>query len=195
MSRIVQPQIYRVSFLLIALVLSFLLFPAVKGSRGRVTALDWVLIALDDRGTRLAARRFRPVRLSRRRTRRSIDLICGTPDDSGRARSNAPHGRAGSCPCRRSSSSSTRYYGPLLDSIGLGLFAHRGYPLDRLVGSLYMTLEGIFGVPLDVAATYIVLFTIYGAVLQYLRRGTFFLDWAMAASGRSRQRRRRRAAR
>ena len=33
-----------------------------------------------------------------------------------------------------------------------------------------MTLEGIFGVPLDVAATYIVLFTIYGAVLRVLRR-------------------------
>ena len=34
---IVQPQIYRVSFLLLALVLSFLLFPAVKGSRGRAS--------------------------------------------------------------------------------------------------------------------------------------------------------------
>ena len=76
------------------------------------------------------------------------------------------------------------YYGPLLDSVGLGLFAHRGYPLDRLVGSLYMTLEGIFGVPLDVAATYIVLFTIYGAVLQFSGAGRFFLDWAMAVSGR-----------
>ena len=42
---IVQPQIYRVSFLLLALVLSFLLFPTVKGSRGGVTAFDWTLIA------------------------------------------------------------------------------------------------------------------------------------------------------
>src|ERR1044071_2558616 len=48
-----------------------------------------------------------------------------------------------------------------------------------------MTLEGIFGVPLDVAATYIVLFTIYGAVLEYSGAGRFFLDWAMAATGRS----------
>ena len=29
-----------------------------------------------------------------------------------------------------------------------------------------MTLEGIFGVPLDVTATYIILFTIYGAILD-----------------------------
>ena len=60
--------------------------------------------------------------------------------------------------------------GPLLDQIGLDLIAHRGYGPARLVGTLYMTLEGIFGVPLDVAATYIILFTIYGAVLGRQRR-------------------------
>ena len=77
--------------------------------------------------------------------------------------------------------------GPLFDRIGLPLLAHRGYALDRLVGTLYMTLEGIFGVPLDVAATYIVLFTIYGAVLEHSRApARFFIDWAMAAMGRSR---------
>ena len=48
-----------------------------------------------------------------------------------------------------------------------------------------MTLEGIFGVPLDVAATYIVLFTIYGAVLEHSGAGRFFVDWATAAIGRS----------
>jgi hypothetical protein len=37
---------------------------------------------------------------------------------------------------------------------------HKGYDLERLVGQTYMGIEGIFGVPLDVAATYIVLFTI-----------------------------------
>jgi TRAP transporter 4TM/12TM fusion protein len=77
------------------------------------------------------------------------------------------------------------YFGPVLDIVGLGLFAHRGYSLDRLIGSLYMTLEGIFGIPLDVAATYIVLFTIYGAVLQFSGAARFFLDWSMAATGRS----------
>ncbi len=43
----------------------------------------------------------------------------------------------------------------------------------------------MFGVPLDVAATYIILFTIYGAVLERSGAGRFFIDWAMAASGRS----------
>jgi TRAP transporter 4TM/12TM fusion protein len=77
------------------------------------------------------------------------------------------------------------YYGPLLDRIGLDLVAHRGYSIGRLVGTLYMTLEGIFGVPLDVTATYIILFTIYGAILEYSGAGRFFVDWTMAAIGRS----------
>lgn len=64
-------------------------------------------------------------------------------------------------------------------------FDHRGYRLERLVGQNYLTLEGIFGIPLDVAATFIVLFTIYGAVLEYSGAGKFFIDWAFAAMSRS----------
>src|SRR6185503_19905219 len=71
------------------------------------------------------------------------------------------------------------YYGPLLDRVGLDLIAHRGYSIARLVGTLYMTLEGIFGVPLDVTATYIILFTIYGAILEYSGAGRFFVDRAI----------------
>jgi TRAP transporter 4TM/12TM fusion protein len=76
--------------------------------------------------------------------------------------------------------------GPAFDRIGLSLLAHRGYGADRLIGTLYMTLEGVFGVPLDVAATYIVLFTIYGAVLEHSGAGAFFINWSLAATGRSR---------
>ena len=78
------------------------------------------------------------------------------------------------------------YLGPLFDLIGLGAIAHRGYYADRLVGTLYMTLDGIFGVPLEVAATYIVLFSVYGAVLEHSGAGKFFIDWSLAAMGRSR---------
>jgi TRAP transporter 4TM/12TM fusion protein len=72
--------------------------------------------------------------------------------------------------------------GPWLSSIGLAGIAHRGYDLPRLVGNLYMTLEGIYGVPLDVAVTYIILFSIYGAVLERSGAGTFFLNFAMSFS-------------
>ncbi len=64
-------------------------------------------------------------------------------------------------------------------------FDHRGYSVPRIAAQNYLTLEGIFGVPLDVAATFIILFTIYGAVLEYSGAGKFFLDWSFAALGRS----------
>ena len=73
-----------------------------------------------------------------------------------------------------------------MELVGLEIFAHRGYSVTRLVGTLYMTLEGIFGVPLGVASTYIVLFTIFGAMLQHSGAGQFFITWTMALFGRSR---------
>lgn len=60
---------------------------------------------------------------------------------------------------------------------------HRGYSIDRIVGRMYMTLEGIFGVPTDVASTFIILFTIYGAFLDRSGAGQFFIDFAFSAMG------------
>ena len=62
-------------------------------------------------------------------------------------------------------------------------WTHKGYDVDRLVGSLYMTLEGIFGTAVDVSSTLIILFTIYGAVLQYTGAGKFFIDFSFAVMG------------
>src|SRR6266540_7479253 len=64
-----------------------------------------------------------------------------------------------------------------------GSWAHRSYEVDRLVGHLYMTLEGIFGVAIDVSSSRIILFTIYGAVLQFSGAGKFFIDFSFAAMG------------
>ena len=60
---------------------------------------------------------------------------------------------------------------------------HRGYDLERIVGRMYMTLEGIFGVPIDVAATFIILFTIYGSFLDKSGAGQFFIDFSFSALG------------
>ena len=62
-------------------------------------------------------------------------------------------------------------------------WTHRGYDLARLVGHMYMTLEGIFGTAVDVSATLIILFTIYGAFLQYSGAGKFFLDFSFSLLG------------
>ena len=62
-------------------------------------------------------------------------------------------------------------------------WTHRGYDVERLVGHMYMTLEGIFGTALDVSATLIILFTLYGAFLQQSGAGKFFIDFSFAATG------------
>ncbi len=72
------------------------------------------------------------------------------------------------------------YIGPSLPAP----WTHRGYDLERIVGHMYMTLEGIFGTPIDVSSTFIILFTIYGAMLEYSGAGKFFIDFSFAAMGK-----------
>jgi TRAP transporter 4TM/12TM fusion protein len=181
---IVQPQVYRVSFLLVALVLTFLLFPMRRGSRRGVSAVDWTLVAATvvAFGWPLAA--FSTF-IYRAADPWTIDVILGVAAIA--IVLEATRRSVGwILPATASAFLIYAYAGPQFDRIGLPMLAHRGYGLERLVGTLYMTLEGLFGVPLDVAATYIVLFTIYGAVLEQSGAGGFFINWATAAIGRSR---------
>jgi TRAP transporter 4TM/12TM fusion protein len=62
-------------------------------------------------------------------------------------------------------------------------WTHRGYDLSRLVGHLFITLEGIFGTAVDVSSTLIIMFTIYGAFLQHSGAGKFFIDFSMSLMG------------
>jgi TRAP transporter 4TM/12TM fusion protein len=48
---------------------------------------------------------------------------------------------------------------------------------------MYMTLEGIFGVAVDVSSSLIILFTIFGAFLQYSNAGKFYIDFSFSAMG------------
>ena len=180
---IVQPQVYRVSFLLLTLTLTFLLYPASRRSRARVTAADWLLIGLA--GVALG---WPIVDLNqfvyRAATPNRVDLVLGIATTV--LVLEATRRTIGLIlPITAVAFLAYGYYGPWLELIGLDLIAHRGYETARLVGTLYMTLEGIFGVPLDVAATYIVLFTIFGSVLAHSGAGQFFINWALSAFGRS----------
>ncbi|ART99877.1 TRAP transporter permease [Yoonia vestfoldensis] len=65
-----------------------------------------------------------------------------------------------------------------------GILSHRGASVDRLVGQLYLGQEGIFGLPLGVAATYVFMFVLFGAFLEVTGAGKFFIDLAFAATGR-----------
>ncbi len=183
---IVQPQIYRVSFLLIALVLIFMLVPRSRrgAAANRIERLDWLLVA----GT-IAALSW-PIYDFRQFVYRAadplpIDVVLGLATIA--LLLEATRRAVGwILPATAIAFLVYGWAGPVFDRIGLTLIAHRGYEWDRLVGTLYLTLEGIFGVPLDVASTYIILFTIYGAVLEHSGAGRFFIDWSMAAMGRSR---------
>ncbi|NML43075.1 TRAP transporter fused permease subunit [Ramlibacter sp. G-1-2-2] len=62
-------------------------------------------------------------------------------------------------------------------------WTHKGYEIGRLVGVMYMTLEGIYGSAIDVSSSLIILFTIFGAFLQYSGAGKFYIDFSFAAMG------------
>ncbi|OLF09467.1 C4-dicarboxylate ABC transporter permease [Actinophytocola xinjiangensis] len=64
--------------------------------------------------------------------------------------------------------------------------SHAGVDFSQIINALYNDQSGFYGIPLDVAATYIVLFTIYGAVLASSGAGTFFVDLSFALFRRSR---------
>ncbi|WP_207536616.1 TRAP transporter permease [Sabulicella rubraurantiaca] len=62
-------------------------------------------------------------------------------------------------------------------------WTHRGYDEERLIPHISITLEGIFGTAVDVSATLIILFTIYGAILSATGAGKYFVDFSFAATG------------
>jgi len=62
--------------------------------------------------------------------------------------------------------------------------SHRGASVERLTGQLYLGQEGIFGLPLGVAATFVFMFVLFGAFLEKTGAGKFFIDLAFAATGR-----------
>src|SRR5699024_9201135 len=72
------------------------------------------------------------------------------------------------------------YFGPMMPEV----ITHAGYSFEELIYYMFMTTEGIFALPLGVAATYIYLFILFGAVLEKTGMGEFLNDLAMAMLGR-----------
>jgi TRAP transporter 4TM/12TM fusion protein len=75
---------------------------------------------------------------------------------------------------------------PLLADWMPGILNHRGYSLERVAGQMTLGAEGIFGIPLGVAATFVFVFVLFGAFLEVTGAGKFFIDLAYAATGRQR---------
>ena len=64
------------------------------------------------------------------------------------------------------------------------LIAHKGASINKIVGQMYLTTEGIFGVPLGVSASYVFLFVLFGALLERAGAGKYFIDLAYALLGK-----------
>lgn len=58
-----------------------------------------------------------------------------------------------------------------------------GYSLNRIVYTLFYTLDGIIGTPIGVCSTFIVLFIIFGAFLEKTNIGAFFIEIANSVAG------------
>ncbi len=64
-----------------------------------------------------------------------------------------------------------------------GILGHRGVSMQELIGHLFYTTEGIFGIPMGVSSTFIYLFILFGAYLEATGLGKFFIDLANAVAG------------
>jgi len=64
-----------------------------------------------------------------------------------------------------------------------GLWGHKGYDWERIIAMMSLFTDGIFGLPLGVSASFIVLFIIFGALLQESGGGQFFIELSTALLG------------
>ena len=76
------------------------------------------------------------------------------------------------------------FYGQYYEPYLLDMFLHKPYSVERISTTLWLTTEGVFGLPLGVAATFVFVFVLFGAFLEVTGGGNFFIDLAYALTGR-----------
>ncbi|MEK7991396.1 MAG: TRAP transporter permease [Thiotrichaceae bacterium] len=74
------------------------------------------------------------------------------------------------------------YFGPYMPE----MIAHRGASLNKLAGHMFLTTEGIFGVPLGVSASFVFLFVLFGSLLDKAGAGAYFINLSYSLLGRFR---------
>ncbi|MBI5967697.1 MAG: TRAP transporter permease [Deltaproteobacteria bacterium] len=67
-----------------------------------------------------------------------------------------------------------------------GILGFPRVPISRIIAVNYIATDGIFGIPLGVSATFVFLFVLFGAFLQKIGGGQFFIDLAYSLFGRFR---------
>jgi TRAP transporter 4TM/12TM fusion protein len=71
------------------------------------------------------------------------------------------------------------FLGPYMPDV----ISFKGVSLDRFIGQMSMSTEGIYGVPLDVSATIVFLFVLFGSLLEKAGAGEYFITLALSLLG------------
>lgn len=64
------------------------------------------------------------------------------------------------------------------------LISHKGASVEKIISQMYLTTEGIFGVPLGVSAGFVFLFVLFGSLLERAGAGEYFIKLAYALLGK-----------
>ena len=72
------------------------------------------------------------------------------------------------------------YFGPYLPD----MIAHKGASINKIMGQMVLTTEGIFGVPLGVSAGFVFLFVLFGSLLDKAGAGEYFIKVSYTLLGR-----------
>ena len=67
-----------------------------------------------------------------------------------------------------------------------GIFLHKGYSLSRLIGTLYLGTSGVYGLPMEISATFVIMFVIFGMLLTQTGGDRWFIDLSYGLTGRMR---------
>lgn len=160
------------------LILGFMLYPPTKkASRKKIPWFDWIFIALSVAMPIYVFMRYNTF-ISTGFQGELIDVIMGTilivlvMECSRRI----------SGPALAILSAIFLIYG-IYGRYFPGVFMHRGYTWHRIVTYLTTDIYGIYGTSIKVSATYIVLFIIFGEVMNKCGMGQFFNDVANALAG------------
>ncbi|MGG7047751.1 MULTISPECIES: TRAP transporter permease [unclassified Campylobacter] len=92
-----------------------------------------------------------------------------------------------------------RVLGPALGIIGIlflvydyfgqympDIIAHQGASIQKLAGHMFLTTEGVFGVPIGVSVSFIYLFVLFGSLLERAGAGQYFINLAFSLLGKFR---------
>ncbi|MCR4426935.1 MAG: TRAP transporter permease [Firmicutes bacterium] len=170
----------RVIHLVLMLVPAFIVYPSSIRSRERVGLLDIVLIATSIAGSLFVLSSWR-AQLARVADPTTLQIVLGCLMIAAVLEA-----------ARRTTGPALTVtaivflvyalYGPYFP----GLLGHKGYSITRLVSFLVMTGEGIYGIPLSVSSTYVVLFVLFGSLMNRFGGGRLFIDVAYSITGRFR---------